>query len=131
MLWAYISCGTHCGITIIMNILISIYCTGGVDYGNFDNTQITLPAGKTVVEINITVMDDDFIETSEAFSGMLSLVTGDVRVLIDSDANTATVTILDEADSMFLQKIIIIIYYILYLIILIIIYIFIYLFIFK
>ena len=76
---------------------------GGIDYGDFDNTQVTLPAGETVVEFNITIIDDNFIETSEIFSGMLSIVTGISRVVIDSNADTATVTILDEADSKFLQ----------------------------
>ena len=74
-----------------------------MDYGDFDNTQITLTAGETVVEFNVTIIDDNFIETSETFSGMLSIVTGDSQVVIDSTADTATVTILDEADSKFLQ----------------------------
>ena len=52
-----------------------------------------------MVEFNVTIIDDNFIETSETFSGMLSIVAGDDRVLIDSKTNTATVTILDQADN--------------------------------
>ena len=73
--------------------------TGGVDYGDFDNTQITFTAGETVVEFNVTIIDDNFIETSETFSGMLSIDTGVSRVVIDSNADTATVIILDQADN--------------------------------
>ena len=78
---------------------MTIYSTGGVDYGDFNNTQVTLTAGETVIEFNVTIIDDNFIETSETFSGILSIVAGDDRVLIDSKTNTATVTILDQADS--------------------------------
>ena len=73
-----------------------------MDYGDFNNTQVTLPAGETVVEFNVTIIDDNFIETSETFSGILSIDTGVSRVVIDSNADTAAVTILDKADSMFL-----------------------------
>ena len=80
-----------------------MYCTaGGVDYSDVDNTQVTLPAGEPVVDFNVTIIDDNFIETSETFSGMLSIVACDSQVVIDSNADTATVTILDEADSKFL-----------------------------
>ena len=56
-----------------------------------------------MVDFNVIIIDDNFIETSEIFSGMLSIVTGDSQVVIDSTADTATVIILDEADSKFLQ----------------------------
>ena len=79
------------------------YTAGGIDYDDFDNTQVTLPAGETVVDFNVIIIDDNFIETNEIFSGMLSIVTGDSQVIIDGTADTATVTILDEADSKFLQ----------------------------
>ena len=70
-----------------------------MDYGDFNNTQVTLPAGETVVEFNVTIIDDNFIETSETFSGILSIDTGVSRVVIDSNADTAVVIIQDQADS--------------------------------
>ena len=76
---------------------------GGLDFIDFNNTQVTLPAGETVVEFNVTIIDDNFIETSETFSGMLSIVAGDSQVVIDSNADTAIVTILDEVDSTILE----------------------------
>ena len=78
---------------------MTIHSIGGVDYGDFNNTQVTLPAGETVVEFNVTIIDDHFIETNETFSGMLSLVTGNVGVSIDINTDTVAVTILDHADS--------------------------------
>ena len=75
-----------------------MFYTGGVDYDSFNNTQVTLPAGETVVELNVTFVDDSFLESNETFSGILSIVSGNSNV--DSDTDTATVTILDEADSM-------------------------------
>ena len=77
-----------------------MFYTGGVDYDSFNNTQVTLPAGETVVELNVTFVDDSFLESNETFSGILSIVSGNSNVTVDSDTNTATVTILDEADSM-------------------------------
>ena len=77
-----------------------MFYTGGVDYDSFNNTQVTLPAGETVVELNVTFVDDSFLESNETFSGILSIVSGNSRVTVDSDTDTATVTILDEADSM-------------------------------
>ena len=52
------------------------------------------------MELNITFVDDSFLESNETFSGMLTIVSGNSRVTVDSDTDTATVTILDEADSM-------------------------------
>ena len=75
-----------------------MFYTGGVDYDSFNNTQVTLSAGETVVELNVTFVDDSFLESNETFSGTLSIVSGNSNV--DSDTDTATVTILDEADSM-------------------------------
>ena len=53
-----------------------------------------------MVEFNVTFVDDSFLESNETFSGMLSIVSGNSRVTVDSDTDTAIVTILDEADSM-------------------------------
>ena len=53
-----------------------------------------------MVEFNVTFVDDSFLESIETFSGMLSIVSGNPRVTVDSNTDTATVTILDEADSM-------------------------------
>ena len=53
-----------------------------------------------MVEFNVTFVDDSFLESSETFSGILSIVSGNSRVTVDSNTDTATVTILDEADSM-------------------------------
>ena len=53
-----------------------------------------------MVELNITFVDDSFLESNETYSGMLTIVSGNSRVTVDSDTDTATVTILDEADSM-------------------------------
>ena len=54
------------------NITLSFMIQSLTDYGDFDNTQVTLPAGETVVEFNVTIIDDNFIETSETFSGTYS-----------------------------------------------------------
>ena len=77
-----------------------MFYTGGVDYDSFNNTQVTLPAGETVVELNVTFVDDSFLESNETFCGILSIVSGNSNLTVDSDTDTATVTILDETDSM-------------------------------
>ena len=81
-------------------ILNPLFYTGGVDYDSFDGSEVTLPAGETVVEFNVTLVNDRFIESIETFRGMLSIVSGNSRVTVDSNTDTATLTILDEADSM-------------------------------
>ena len=77
-----------------------MFYTGGVDYDSFDGSEVTLPAGETVVEFNVTFVNDSFLESIETFSGILSIVSGNSRVTVDSSTDTATVTILDETDSM-------------------------------
>ena len=52
-----------------------------------------------MVDFNVTIIDHNFIETSV---GMLSIVACDSQVVIDSNADTATVTMMDETDSKFL-----------------------------
>ena len=77
-----------------------MFCTGGINYDSFDGSEVTIPAGETVVEFNVTFVGDSFLESIETFSGMLSIVSGNPRVTLDSNTDTATVTILDEGDSM-------------------------------
>ena len=49
-----------------------------------------------MIEFNVTIEVDNFTESSEIFSVTLSIVSGNSRVLIDSNADTATITILDS-----------------------------------
>ena len=81
-----------------MDILLWCF-VDGVDYGAFNNSNVTIPAEETVVEFSVAIVDDNYLESSETFSGMLSKVLGDSEVIINNDTDTVTVTILDEYDS--------------------------------
>ena len=76
-----------------------MFCTGGLDYKVFHNQDITLLAGKRVVEFNVTIIDDGLIESNETFSGRLCY-SGNPRIIINDTKDTANVTILD-CDSKF------------------------------
>ena len=77
-----------------------MFCTGGLDYKVFHNQDITLLAGKRVVEFNVTIVDDDLIELNETFCGRLCY-SGNPRIIINDTKATAKVKILD-CDSKFL-----------------------------
>ena len=43
-----------------------LFCTGGEDYA-FVNSTIVVPAGTTKFSFNITITDDQILETNESF----------------------------------------------------------------
>ena len=54
----------------------------------FHNQDITLLAGKRVVEFNVTIVDDDLIELNETFCGRLCY-SGNPRIIINDTKATA------------------------------------------
>ena len=90
-----------------MNALI---CTGDIDYGGFNNALVTLSKNQTVVNYNISIINDEISESNETFNGSLSIFSANNRVLINNGADTAIVTILDN-DSMLLCVMIVNLYF--------------------
>ena len=72
-----------------------------MDYRGFNNTLIMLLKGQTMVKYNISIINDEIVESNETFNGSLSIISANNRVFINNSADTATVTILDN-DSMLL-----------------------------
>ena len=67
-----------------------------MDYGGFNNALVTLSKNQTVVNYNISIINDEIIESNETFNGSLSIFSANNRVFINNSADTAIVTILDN-----------------------------------
>ena len=66
--------------------------------------------GQTMVKYNISIINDEIVESNETFNGSLSIISANNRVFINNSADTATVTILDN-DSMLLCVMIVNLYF--------------------
>ena len=81
-----------------------------MDYGGFNNALVTLSKNQTVVNYNISIINDEIIESNETFNGSLSIFSANNRVFINNSADIAIVTILDN-DSMLFCVMIVILYF--------------------
>lgn len=70
--------------------------SSGDDYVALSGT-VTIPAGQTTATIDVTVLDDTLIEGNETVIVTLTEITsGDARLAIDSAADAATMTIVED-----------------------------------
>lgn len=59
------------------------------------DTTVTLQPAETQQEVRVVIRDDNILEDSEEFTGLLSLPSGSAGVVLGT-ATTATATILDD-----------------------------------
>ncbi len=86
-------------LTTLSNTVVS-YIVGGTATSGQDFTalsgQVTIPAGQTSANINVSAINDAIVEASETVIVTLSSITGDPSVSINAGQNQATLNILDN-----------------------------------
>lgn len=105
-----------------MKMLLKVTFSSGIDIHNTlicicidshtagrDYTAITVPltfnSEVKVINLNVTILDDEIVESPEVFSGVLSIVTmGPAAPDASLNPGTALITIEDEEDSEFSIK---------------------------
>ena len=82
---------------VAYSVLVGSTATaGGTDYTTLSGT-VTIDAGDTTAEIDVTDINDDaIVEADETVIVQLNTATGDPSISVDGANNTATVTILDN-----------------------------------
>ena len=84
-------------LNVIFILLLPISLTAGVDFSTAGfPRQVTIPAGQTSVQINITVTDDSIVERDERFQ--VSFTYSDVQPRVIMGFDEATIVIRNDDD---------------------------------
>ena len=78
-------------------LLLPIPLTAGVDFSTDGfPRQVTIPAGQTSVEFNVTVIDELIVERDEQFQVSFTYSGGQPKVTVRPGFDEATVTIRND-----------------------------------
>ena len=76
------------------------YLIGGVDYGARGPYSIIIPAGRTTVSFNVTILDDNELEENENFNVVILAKSLPSNIIL-GDANMSAVIIVDDDSKSF------------------------------
>ena len=83
--------------TKCVSLLLPISLTAGVDFSTAGfPRQVTIPAGKTSVQFNVTVIDESIVERDELFQVSFTYSGGQPEVSVAPGFDEATITIRND-----------------------------------